>query len=247
MVTSNYFKPLIWIEGNIGSGKSTLTRIIENRLGFRGFYEPVDTNPYLKMFYEDPKRWAFPMQIHLLQRRYAIQQQSAWEAISHSSEYNGSVIDRGIPGDRVFAKIHTDDGNIHPLEWQTYEEFYATMVHSLRPPSLMIYLDVPPRECYFRARKRARDQESVVEDQEFLDYLFKLETYYRELLDQLRSGGHAWSSGIEIIEVDWQDDLNEEGIQKVLDLIKKKFNIPDGQSADISTSSLFTQKFDPEG
>ncbi len=108
---SDYFKPIIWIEGNIGAGKTTLSHILEKELGYRGFYEPVDSNPYLQDFYEDPKRWAFPMQIEMLHRRYAMQQLAAYECTAYS-EYHGAIIDRGLPGDRVFAKIHTDEGNI---------------------------------------------------------------------------------------------------------------------------------------
>lgn len=220
----SYFKPIIWVEGNIGAGKTTLSHILEKEFGFRGFYEPVDSNPYLQDFYEDPKRWAFPMQIEMLHRRYAIQQLAAFECTVYS-DYHGAVIDRGLPGDRVFAKIHTDEGNISHREWDTYEKCYNIMTRSLTPPSLLIYLDVDPKECYYRARKRARDQESGVEDQEFYDYLFKLEKYYRSLIGQIEEGGHSWSAGIKVLEIDWNKPITENSIRFVIDRICSEIKV----------------------
>jgi len=57
------YGPIIWIEGGIGAGKTTLTEKMAKALNLRAIYEPVEGNPYLARFYEEPKRWAFPMQI----------------------------------------------------------------------------------------------------------------------------------------------------------------------------------------
>ncbi|MHA2031854.1 MAG: deoxynucleoside kinase [Candidatus Kariarchaeaceae archaeon] len=220
----SYFKPIIWVEGNIGAGKTTLSHILEKELGYRGFYEPVDSNPYLQDFYEDPKRWAFPMQIEMLHRRYAMQQLAAFECTTYS-QFHGAIIDRGLPGDRVFAKIHTDEGNISQREWETYEKCYNIMTRSLTPPSLMIYLDVDPKECYYRARSRARDQEAGVEDQKFYDYLFKLEKYYNKLLDQIDEGDHSWSAGIKVLKVDWNKPITSNSIGFLIDRICSEIKV----------------------
>ena len=70
---------LIAVSGNIGCGKSTLTRNLSYRLGYEPFYEPVTTNPYLDLFYSDPKKWAFSMQIWILMKRFRVHQQALWE------------------------------------------------------------------------------------------------------------------------------------------------------------------------
>ena len=142
---SVWSKPIIWIEGVIGAGKTTLARTLGEALGMRVLEEPVDSNPYLTRFYKDPKRWAYPMQIHLMGVRYGMQQLAAYESVAGAS--NGVLLDRGLPGDRVFAHLHTlmpkneedKEKNISPLEWQTYQRWYDIMTCSLIPPALMSY------------------------------------------------------------------------------------------------------------
>ncbi len=99
------------------------------------------------------------------------------------------------------------------------------MTRSLTPPSLLIYLNVDPKECYYRARKRARDQESGVEDQEFYDYLFKLEKYYINLLDQIKEGDHSWSAGIKLLEVDWNKPITENSIRFLISRICSEIKV----------------------
>ena len=96
------FRPVLWIEGNLGSGKSTFAKEIAQRLGLRLVEEPVETNPYLELFYAEPSKWAFAMQIFLLHKRYAMQQLASFEATGVGG-YNGAILDRSLAGDRVFA------------------------------------------------------------------------------------------------------------------------------------------------
>ncbi len=224
-----FFKPILWIEGNIGVGKSTFTKKITDFLGYRPFFELADDNPYLKLFYEDFKRWAFPMQIHLMQRRYAQHQLAAYESLSHG-EWNGSVIDRGLPGDRVFAEAHYDDGNIHELEWQTYQEMYELMTRTLTPPSLMIYLNASPDVCYKRARgnegSRNRDSETPMVDDDFYRYLVKLEDYYSRLINDIKRGKHTWSNGIQVVVLDWNlNSLDDRRLAPIFASLKEKYNL----------------------
>lgn len=112
---SHRFRPLIWVEGIIGAGKSTFSREIAKRLQLRLIEEPVEDNPYLGPFYQDPKTHAFGMQVFLLHRRYAIQQLASLEATGVGG-YQGAIIDRSLSGDRVFAKLHLQEGNISELD-----------------------------------------------------------------------------------------------------------------------------------
>lgn len=206
-------KPIIWVEGNIGSGKTTLTKILAEKLRLTPLYEPVDDNPYLKMFYEEeerirqggeaPNKYAFAMQIFLMGRRYALQKHAAYGI--HTPEVDGYVIDRGLPGDRVFARQLWQDRSISALDWDTYNMWYDIMHTSIVPPTLLVFLEVSPSECFARARgydnSRKRDQESVVTDKIFLDYLMKLSLQYRLLLEDIERGEHMWSRGMQVMRI----------------------------------------------
>lgn len=189
---------ILWIEGIIGAGKTTLTRHLSKQLGLRPLYEPVDSNPYLGPFYEDPKRWAFPMQIELLHRRYALQKIASFE----HTQYAGAILDRGLPGDRVFARMLTESGEISDLEWGTYERCYDIMCCSLMPPSLMLFLDVSPEVAMERIIKRDRKCETVS-----IDYLKSLHEGYMSLLDEIESGIPHWAKGIRVMRLPWGTDM----------------------------------------
>jgi deoxyadenosine/deoxycytidine kinase len=157
------------VEGIIGAGKTTFAREIAKRLNLRLIEEPVESNPYLERFYEDPKRYAFGMQVHLLHRRYAIQQLASFEATG-AGGFGGAVLDRSLSGDRVFAKLHMQEGNIDPLDFDTYEMAYNLMARTLLPPTLLVFLDIQPETAFARMQARNRSAEAGVP----LDYLQKL-------------------------------------------------------------------------
>lgn len=193
--------PVVWIEGLIGAGKSTLTKLVAEKLRLRAVYEPVDDNPMLTKFYQDPKKYAFPMQMLLMAKRHAMQQLAAWEA-THGTDYQGAIVDRGLPGDRVFCKLHVSEGNIEPEFWDVYDTFYTVMSLNLPTPSLLVFLDVEPEVAHERMQKRARAAETGVP----LDYLKKLRRGYLDLLVEIESGQHAWARGMQVIKVPWNVD-----------------------------------------
>jgi deoxyadenosine/deoxycytidine kinase len=217
-----HYKPIIWVEGIIGSGKSTFSGWIADELKLRLIKEPVD-NDYLTIFYENPKRWAFPMQIDLLHKRYSLQQLAAYEASLAAvgeSEYQGVVLDRGLPGDRVFARLHMLEGNISKVEWRTYTRAYETMTCSLIPPSLLIYLDVEPEVAMKRVQTRDRTFERAGVP---IEYLEKLHRGYLDLLVEIESGQHTWSRGMEVMRVPWNTD--HQPIDSIVDLLRKKYEL----------------------
>jgi len=201
------------MDGIIGAGKSTATKMLAEILNLRPYYEPVESNPYLERFYQDPKRWSFSMQIHLLMVRYQMQLSAMSESMLPGSIYNGCILDRGLPGDRVFAKMLTDGGFISELEWQTYQTAYDSMTFSLRPPSKLIYLDVAPGVALERILKRNRNCETKID----LQYLCKLETEYQKLIEQIKSGRHTWAQGMTVEVIDW----NELDNSKLIDAATK--------------------------
>ena len=194
-------KPNIWVEGNIASGKSRLTGQLEKLLGFRSFPEPVADKGYLELFYADPKRWAFSIQVEMLRRRWDIHRLAMLEC--RAGSYAGTILDRGLPGDRVFAWMHHQAGNLHSLEWATYEALYSEFMSVPHmQPTVLVYLDVSPERCLRRIRRRARPSEERIT----LDYLSALGEAYRRMLDEIEGGRHAWSRGLQILRIAWSED-----------------------------------------
>jgi deoxyadenosine/deoxycytidine kinase len=190
------YKPCIWVEGIIGCGKTTFSREVGSRLGLRVIEEPVETNPYLELFYKDQKTHAFGMQMLLLARRYAMQQLASYEC-TPAGNLAGAILDRSLSGDRVFAKMHRDSGNISELDWQTYEEIHSIMARSLLPPTLLVYLDVQPQTAYERMKKRNRGAEVNVG----IDYLTKLREYYKGLIAEAERGLLPWAHAIHVMHI----------------------------------------------
>lgn len=195
------FRPLIWVEGLIGCGKSTFSKEVGTRLGLRIVEEPVEGNPYLGKFYQDTKKYAFGMQMFLLHQRYAMQQLASYEATGIGN-YNGAILDRSLSGDRVFARMLKDSGNIDPLDWNTYEMAYNIMARTLLPPTLLIFLDVQPETAYERMNSRGRSEEAGVP----LDYLVRLREAYLDLLHEAETAMLPWAHAIRVSRIVWEPD-----------------------------------------
>jgi deoxyadenosine/deoxycytidine kinase len=198
---------LIWVEGIIGAGKTTVVKALADKIGYRALYEPVETNHYLAPFYDDPKRWAFPMQMDLLYKRYAMQQLAAFEAMG-AGGYPGAILDR------VFAGLHHAAGNFSDLEWNTYRTAYSALLGAVVQPSVLIYLDVPPDVALFRIQKRNRGAEHAMT----IEYLQALHRGYELLMQEIGDGKHLWSRGMRIIHMPWGESL-EEMLPALLDLL----------------------------
>ncbi len=199
-----YTGSLIWVEGIIGSGKTTFAQEVSSRLNLHYLGEPVGDghtgNPYLAKFYQDPKTHAFAMQIFLLHRRYMMQQLAANEATGLFG-YAGAILDRSLCGDLVFAKMLMRDGHISELDYQTYLLCYNTMCHTLHPPTLMVFLDATAQTAHDRMRKRNRAAESSVS----LEYLTDLHTGYQEFLLEAGRSLPPWSHAVDILKLPWDD------------------------------------------
>lgn len=195
------YKPLIWAEGIIGAGKTTFSREVGKRLSLRIIEEPVESNPYLEKFYQDPKTYAFGMQMHLLGKRFIMQQLASCEATGVGG-YEGAILDRSLSGDRVFAKLHRNAGNINDLDWHTYEMVHNFMVRQLLPPTVLVFLDVQPETAYNRMKKRSRNAESGVP----LSYLKELRAGYQELLTEAERGLLPWAHAIRVTRIVWDPD-----------------------------------------
>lgn len=189
----------IVVSGLIGVGKSDFTQKLSTLLGYKALMEPVEENPYLADFYEDPKTWGYPMQEFLKSRRFALYQFGAWGL--RAGQFDGVILDRSLHEDTVFAEINRDLGNIHERNWETYLAGFQDMQHFLPEPDLYIFLDAPPETCRARAAARDRPEERTTglstEDTGIpLDYMRRLEEGYRTWLA-------AISDRVRVVRLDW--------------------------------------------
>ncbi len=158
------------IAGNIGVGKSTLTELMSDRLGWEPIYEAVDENPYLSDFYADMERWSFHSQAFFLARRLRHH-----AALHHAAR--SVVQDRSVYEDaEIFAHNLYRQGRMSARDWATYYDLYQSLAALLRPPDLVVYLRAGVETLAARIGGRGRDYEQAVPQ----DYLEALNRRYDE-------------------------------------------------------------------
>ena len=163
-------KKHIVVAGNIGVGKSTLTRMITEQLDWQPFFEPSEANPYLSDFYADMPRWSFQSQIFFLSRRLRHHRQ----LIEHPTTV---LQDRSVYEDaEVFAKNLFHQGQMSERDYCCYRELYEVLLEFLPPPDLVVYLRADVDTLLSRIALRGRDYEQHIPR----DYLAQLNDLYEE-------------------------------------------------------------------
>jgi deoxyadenosine/deoxycytidine kinase len=166
----------IVVAGNIGSGKTTLTRYLSRYLGYSPSYESVDGNPYLADFYLDMERWSFPLQIYFLGKRFE----------SHREIVEGSesvIQDRSVYEDcAIFAENLRRTGQMTERDFDNYKQIYTIMGNYFRPPDLVVYLKASLGTLTKRIAKRGRDYEASIP----IEYLAQLNGLYDEWIESWR-------------------------------------------------------------
>ena len=196
----------IAIAGNIGSGKTTLTRMLAHRYGWTPRYEPVDNNPYLADFYADMERWAINTQIYFLNKRFR-------EVVEISRSDETIIQDRTIFEDaRIFAPNLHDQGKLSDRDFDNYTDLFDLMISLVKLPDLMIYIRSSIPTLVEQIQKRGRDFEQSIR----IDYLEGLSRRYEE-----------WIATYEgpLIIVDGDNikfGNNEADFRKVTDMIDAK-------------------------
>lgn len=189
---------IISVSGIIGVGKSTLSAKLGKLYNADVYYEPVENNEYLDKFYNDMKKYSFPMQIYLLNHRFRQHQQMIWST--------GNVIqDRSIYEDVIFAKMLREDGLMDELDFQTYRSLFQNMSNFLHRPDVIVYLDVKPEIALERVIKRARGCETGIT----LEYLQSLQKGYEDWLEDV-------CPRIPVIRVDWNIFRDTEDVVKLI-------------------------------
>ncbi|MFA5713769.1 MAG: deoxynucleoside kinase [Bacteroidales bacterium] len=166
------------VAGNIGSGKTTLTKILSNHYNWSAKFEDVDTNPYLTDFYNDMSRWSFNLQIYFLKERF--------KGIIEILNENRPVIqDRTIYEDaRIFAPNLHSMGLMDSRDFDSYTSLFNLMLSLVKPPDLLIYLRSSIPNLVAQIEKRGREYESGIR----IDYLSGLNKRYEEWISNYTDG-----------------------------------------------------------
>ena len=167
---------VIVLSGPIGAGKSSLTSILAKYLGTKPFYESVDNNPVLPLFYADPKKYAFLLQVFFLNTRF--------RSIKDALTDDNNVLDRSIYEDALFFQMNADIGRATKEEVATYYELLNNMMDELKHmpkknPDLLVHIKVSYDTMIKRIQKRGRPYEQLSYDATLEDYYKRLLRYYK--------------------------------------------------------------------
>lgn len=166
------------VAGNIGSGKTTLTRRLVERLGFAGLYESTADNPYLADFYQEMSRFALPLQLRFLGVRVRdtrAAQQAGASAIQDRTCYEDA---------EIFAANLHGRGTMDDRDWETYQLLATQLLEGLDPPDLLVYLRRSPAGCRAQIGSRGREYEQSMPE----GYLEDLGGRYDRWFDTYRRG-----------------------------------------------------------
>jgi deoxyadenosine/deoxycytidine kinase len=165
------------VAGNIGVGKTNLTTLLANHLGWRAYYEPVIDNPYLDDFYDDMERWSFHLQVFFLSKRFEIHREMV-------SSGEPCIQDRTIYEDKeIFAHTLHRQGFMSDRDFANYTALFDAMTSFLRTPDLVVYLRADVETLTERIRCRGRQCEREISR----DYLSALNIAYEDWCGRMSS------------------------------------------------------------
>ena len=198
----------IAIAGNIGSGKTTLTKVLSKHYGWKAHYEDVDHNPYLQSFYDDMQRWSFNLQVYFLNSRF--------RQVVEIRRGNKKVIqDRSIYEDAyIFAPNLHEMNLMSTRDFENYSSLFELMSSFIQPPDLLIYLRASVPTLVEQIQKRGREYEESIR----LDYLKLLNERYEAWISKYKQGK------LLIINVDQLDFTKPEDIGVVIEKIDAEIN-----------------------
>lgn len=191
----------IAVAGNIGSGKTTLTRLLAKHYQWDPHYETLEDNPYITDFYEDMQRWSFNLQVYFLNSRF--------NSVQRIRESGKDVIqDRTIYEDAfIFAPNLHSMGLMSTRDFDTYQAIFSSVKTMIPGPDLMIYLRAGIPALVNQIQRRGREYEDSIR----LDYLKRLNERYEAWISTYRDGK------LLIVEVDEMDfENNPEDLGQII-------------------------------
>lgn len=166
----------IGIAGNIGSGKTTLTRMLSSYYGWVPKYEAVTYNPYIEDYYKDISRWSFNMEVYFLTQRFK-------DILEISRSEETIIQDRTIlEGVYIFAANNRDMGNISERDFNTYMDLFNLMMSLVKLPDLLIYLRSSIPHLVGQIQKRGREYEKSIS----IEYLTGLNQKYEQWISSYK-------------------------------------------------------------
>jgi len=198
----------IAIAGNIGSGKTTLTKVLSKHYGWKALFEDVEHNPYLQSFYDDMQRWSFNLQIYFLNSRFR-------QVVEIRRSGKNVIQDRSIYEDAyIFAPNLHSMNLMSTRDFENYISLFELMSSFIQPPDLLIYLRASVPTLVDQIQKRGRDYEESIR----LDYLKLLNERYETWINSYKLGK------LLIINVDSMDFTNPEDISIIIEKIDAEIN-----------------------
>ena len=162
----------IAVAGNIGSGKTTLTRLLAEHYGWEPRFEAVTYNPYLEDYYRDIERWSFNMEVYFLKERFK-------DLLAMQASDKTFIQDRSIyEGVYVFVENNRRMGHLSERDFEAYMELFGLMTDIVKYPDLMIYLRSGIPHLVANIQTRGRGYEQTMQ----LEYLQGLNNLYEEFI-----------------------------------------------------------------
>ena len=164
------------LAGTIGAGKSSLTEMLAEELKTQAFYESVDDNKVLPLFYENPQKYAFLLQIYFLNKRF--------DSIKRALSDNNNVLGRSIYEDSLLFHLNADLGRADETEVEVYDDLLNNMLEEIdslsfkKRPDLLIHVKVSFDKMLERIKKRGRQFEQLEYDPSLYDYYKELNSRY---------------------------------------------------------------------
>ena len=194
----------IGIAGNIGCGKTTLTRMLSEHYGWTPKYEAVTYNPYLEDYYKDIERWSYNLETYFLAHRFL-------DLLDIAKSDEVIVQDRTIlEGVHIFVANNKAMGNLSDRDFDTYMQLFNLMMSMVREPDLLIYLKSSVPHLVSQIQKRGRDYEKSIS----IEYLNNLNERYDEWIG-------SYPGKVLVIEA---DDLDFENRPEDFSLITDKID-----------------------
>ena len=182
----------IGIAGNIGAGKTTLTRMLSEHYGWTPKYESVTYNPYLEDYYKDIARWSFNREVYFLEQRFQ-------DILDIAKSKETIIQDRTIfEGVYIFVANNYRMGNLSQRDFETYMRLFEMMMSLVKAPDLMIYLKCSIPHLISQIQKRGRNYEQTMS----IDYLKGLNDLYESFI------GHDYKGKVLTIDADELDFVN---------------------------------------
>lgn len=198
---------MIVLSGTIGAGKTSLATFLAEHLGSEAYYESVDDNPILPLFYENPKKYGFLLQNYFLNKRL--------ENIKDAQGSHLDVIDRSIFEDQLLFQLNADLDRATQTEAEIYSDLLHNMMEqvdysanaTIKTPDLLIYVNVSFETMLKRIEKRGRSYEQVNQDPSLYNYYQELTRRYVAWFDQYDASPKLKIDGDQLDFVENEDDL----------------------------------------